>query len=179
MARKVMVVFLAVFVWAVFLPVVRAANVTYAVKVQVVSVSVDWVSVFSTPTYNASSQFNIYGTSIAVQNTGNVNLDFTLSCGDSTDWSVTSSTPTANNEFRLMGLFNVAKPTPSEYNVNLDTITTVSQTVSATRYAGNLAGNNVPPNVTRGLWISFCAPTGTPVGTEQDITVTIDVQATP
>jgi hypothetical protein len=157
----------------------KAVDITYAVKVQVVSVSAYWTVTFDTPTYNAGSQFNIYPTSITVQNTGNVNEDFILSCSNSIDWTVTNSTPTTNTEFRLMGLFNSTQPTSSDYDVNIDTITTTAQTASATRYAGNQTGYNVPANAYRALWISFCAPTGEPVGTEQTITITIDAQATP
>ena len=177
--RKITILLLGILMVTGFVSLVEAADVTYAVRVQVISVSADWTTVFSTPTYNVGSLFNIYGTSITVQNTGNLNEDFILSCSNSGDWNVTASTPTANNEFRLMALINSTEPTSSDYDVNIDTMTTIAQSASATRYAGDTTGNNVPSGETRGVWISFCAPTGAPVGTEQSITITIDAQASP
>ncbi|MBA3065917.1 hypothetical protein KJ633_05475 [bacterium] len=177
--KKVMMVVLGIFLVSGIVYQAQAADVTYSVKVQVVSVSADWTTLFSTPTCNAGSKFNIYGASISVQNTGNVNEDFILSCANSGSWNVTSSTPGANNEFRLMALFNSIEPSSVDYDVNLDTMTTTSLTASVTRYAGDQSGNNVPQNETRGVWVSFCAPTETPVGTEQSITITIDAQSTP
>lgn len=177
--RKIIFVVLGIFMVAGIVSLVEAADVTYAVRVQVVSVSSDWTTAFSTPTCNAGSQFNIYGSSITVQNTGNVNEDFILSCSDSNDWTVTSSTPTTNTEFRLMGLFNSTEPASGDYDVDTDILITAAQTASSTRYAGDQTGDNVPQAETRSLWISFCAPTGAPTGTEQSITITIDAQASP
>lgn len=177
--RKIIFVLFVILTVAGNICLVEAVDVTYAVRVQVVSVSADWSTPFSVPTCNAGTQFNIYGTSITVQNTGNVNADFILSCSNSNDWTVTNSTPTTSTEFRLMGLFNSTQPTSGDYDVSTDTLITTAQTASPTRYTGDRTGDSVPQDETRGLWISFCAPTGTPAGTEQSITITIDAQATP
>ena len=156
---------------------------TAQAQVVILSVSVT-TDTISGGTINAGSKFNIAGSSIGVTNTGNVTQRFILSCSNSnpSGWNVVGSTPTSNNEFRMLGIFNTTKPASSNYDIYLDTITITPQSAIANRYSGDQTGENVTINDTRKLWISFCAPTssgGNPVSQEQNITITIEAEQQP
>ncbi len=151
------------------------------VYIEILAVSVD-VTTLDFGTVAPDTNFNITTTSINITNTGSVSSDFVLSCSNSANWTLVSSTPTNNTEFRLLGNFNTAQPQASDYEVNIDTITNTAQTASSMRYVGDQTGNNVPPGEIRNLWLCFSAPRSIPTNptrTTQSFTVSITVQKTP
>ena len=133
----------------------------------------------------AGTNFNIASSSIGVRNIGNVFERFILSCSSIStpdNWTVTGSTPTTNNEFRLLGIFNSIQPVSGNYDIYIDTITDTPSPASIIRYSGDQIGDNMPVGEIRWLWISFDPPTSGPPPPSSDlqnITITIDAEQQP
>ncbi len=155
----------------------NSANIYF----EILSLNVD-ISTLDFEIVAPDTNFNIAMTSINVTNTSTVNSDFVLSGSNTANWTLVSSTPTSNSEFRLLGIFNTAQPVFSNFDPDFDTVTAAPTSASATRYAGNQNGNNVPPGETRNLWLCFSAPRSYPANptrTTQSFTIGITVQKTP
>lgn len=156
---------------------VNTNNWNYAEWVEIsITLSTDTISAGSV---DPGTEFYIATSSIGVENTGNVTEKFILECSISNpaNWAVTGSTPSANNEFRMLGVFNSVQPSSGDYDVYLDTITTTPATSSDNRYAGDQYGYNVSTGQSKWLWLNFTPPASEPdEKEEQTITITITVE---
>jgi len=110
-----------------------------------------------------------------INNSDGVNETYSLSVTNPSGWTASQSAAGAET-YVLDAVFDADGTgiTWSEANQALSTTAVAS---SATKFAGDQAGVNVPYNATRKLWFQFKAPTSTTVNTEQSIVVTITAQA--
>jgi len=158
-------------------PAVNTKNWNYAERVEIsISLSTDTISAGSV---DPGTEFYIATSSIGVENTGNFTEKFILQCSISSpaNWAVTGSTPSANNEFRMLGVFNSVQPSSADYDVYLDTITTTQAASSDIRYAGDRYGYNVSTGKSKWLWLNFTPPASEPdEKEEQTIMITITAE---
>ena len=108
--------------------------------------------------------------SAAVTNNGNINATYQIKLSTPPSWN--AGTTPGNNEFVFYVLFNATMPSAGDFGAE-DILSTTTVSCTATVFAGNWDGVNVPPGGKRGLWAYFKAPTATTVETQQGITVTI------
>jgi len=113
---------------------------------------------------------------VTVTNDGSgVNETYSLSLTNPSGW--TASSTAAGTEIYVLdaGFANsVSAIAWSEANHALSTSAVLC---SATKFAGDQTGINVPKDAARKLWFQFKAPTATTVTSEQSIVVTVTAQA--
>jgi hypothetical protein len=114
-------------------------------------------------------------TGVTVTNDGSgINETYALSLTNPAGWTA-SQTAAANETYVLNAAFDADGSAITWDNAN-QALSTTAVACSATKFAGDQTGVNVPYNATRKLWFQFKAPTATTVGTEQGIAVTITAQ---
>lgn len=123
-----------------------------------------------------AGQTAVSASALTVRNTGTGNATFKLQLTNPADW--TASTAAGTDQYVLNGAFASAAAaiTWSEANHNL---TTVSESCTATRFAGDQTGAVVASNDTRSLWLQFKAPTVVTTEAAHTITVTVTAVAQP
>ena len=92
-------------------------------------------------------------------------------------WTAHTSAVGAD-QYLLMALFNdsVTPPASGDFTAANDNVTTAQVDASATAYAGNQSGLNVPVGGTRGLWFRLDMPTSSSVSTQRSFTVEIEAK---
>lgn len=123
----------------------------------VIGVGIDVVSYnFGTVSLNTTT---ISTSAAIVTNAGNVSQTYSLSAAPQggSIWSIKASTPTAFDQYVLFGQFNSGQPTNASF-VAADSIVGTPTAASASVYAGNQTGLNVPAGAARNLWLRLDMP---------------------
>jgi uncharacterized protein YjiK len=167
-------------------------TVDFALLIEGISVSAVWSSSITVPTYFTDSMLNVYGIPIIVTNDGSVNETFLLGCSSATDmdmeeprqdWSLTTSIPTTNSEFRVMTLFSstdtVTAPSAEAFDPSLDVLNYTPQTAGSGSgrfyYTGD-GGGSVLSGQSRNLWLCITPPRYTPDPSEHQFTISITAE---
>ncbi|MDI6704472.1 MAG: hypothetical protein QME40_07370 [bacterium] len=176
---------LAVLLFAV--PKVDAAEsgtIDVTVTIQNISVSIDPASYdFGAVALGSKSQST---TAITVTNDGNVNEDYSLNLTNPSPPSWTAMTTTGApgaEKYTLEAAFDADgtiawgndQATPNDNHILTTTITACT----ASKYAGDQTGVNVPANGARTLYLRFWAPSSTGIFTQQTIPVTVTAAKSP
>jgi hypothetical protein len=160
--------------------------VDFALLTVSISVSVVWSSSITVPTYFAGSMLNVYEMPIIVTNDGSVSESFLLSCSSATDmeaphqdWSLSTSTPVNNTQFRVMTLFNNTVPSAEAFDPALDALNYNPQAAGSGSgrfyYTGD-GGGFVPAGQSRNLWLCITPPRDTPDPSEHRFTISITAE---
>lgn len=114
---------------------------------------------------------------VTVANDGSgVAETYSLSLGNPSGWTA-SQTAAGVDTYVLNAAFSSGVAGGITWNNAEHALSTTPVASSATKFAGDQTGVSVPYNAVRKLWFQFKAPTATPIGTEQSITVTVTAQA--
>lgn len=119
-------------------------------------------------------------TGAVISNDGTVPCTYQLRGSTVTEgsrWSFKSSTPTAQDQFVIWGLFNETKPLSSDYGVE-DVIDGTSRLSSGTVYtvSGATTGASVPAGENRTLWLRLDMPTATTTLAPQSMQIEITAE---
>jgi len=176
---KILVIYALILGLGVLSYAASSANVTVKFTVTNLSISVNPNQII-VGTISAG-QSSVSSSSITVINDGNTNATFQLSCTTFTtpsNFQLVSVAPSANNEFRVLGIFNSnTQPSSGEFNTTDDVLGLTPVSASVTKFSGSEQGDNVAAGSSRGLWLRIDAPTGNPPSAEQSFTVTINAVA--
>ena len=112
---------------------------------------------------------------ITIKNTGSGSAEtYSLNLTDPTVWKSVATAP-GFDQYRLSAAFDSAG-TSITWGAT-QALSTISVAASATQFAGNQTGANVPYNDQRSIWLKMETPNGTSSPTQKTIAVTIS--ATP
>ncbi|HCJ67135.1 MAG TPA: hypothetical protein DHV62_07390 [Elusimicrobia bacterium] len=164
----------------------ETTTVDFALLTEGISVTAVWSSSITVPSYYTNSILNVYGIPIIVTNDGSVNETFLLSCSSATDteapyqnWSLATSIPTTNSEFRVMTLFNDTVPSAEAFDPTLDVLNynpQIAGSGSGRFYYTGEGGGSVPAGQFRNLWLCVTPPRYTPDPSEHRFTISITAE---
>lgn len=120
------------------------------------------------------TKFSATGATVTNDGSG-INETYSLSLINPPGWTASPTAPGVET-YVLNGVFD-ADGTGITWDNTNHALSTTPVPCSATKFAGDQTGVNVPYNAQRKLWFQFKSPTATTIGTEQSIGVTITAQA--
>lgn len=124
----------------------------------------------------AAGSTTVSAAGVTVTNNGSgINETYSLSLTNPSGWTASQTAPGAET-YVLNSAFD-ADGTGITWLETNHALSTTPVACSATKFAADQTGLNVPYNSARKLWFQFKAPTSTSVGTQQSITVTVTAQA--
>jgi hypothetical protein len=106
-----------------------------------------------------------------VKNSGNVSADLTITGAALDTWQL-ASTP-GSDAVMLLGCLKAGIASTGDFDVTLDTITTVEADMNTYNYTAGTTGDNVAVNGTRLLSLRLDAPTDSLVNVDQKFRVDI------
>ena len=152
----------------------QTADITLTVTIRYISVSV------SPNSYNFGmvdqGTYTIANSAIEVENDGNDTEDFRLQVTTSPGvWTIVEAAgDPANEQYKLMALFNTNQPIAGNYADNADVVeSSGTKDCGSTYFSGTETGDDVAASGTVNLWLRFGAPGTTAVRTMQTITVQV------
>ena len=144
-------------------------TVTPSISVNIAETNLSFGSV-------AAGSTSVSTGAVTVTNDGSgVNETYSLSLGDPAGW--TASQIAAGVETYILNAAFSSVASGISWDVTKHALSTTPVACIATKFNGDQTGVSVPYNGIRNLWFQFKAPTATAVTTEQNIAVTITVQA--
>lgn len=116
--------------------------------------------------------------SATVTNDGNIVSTWGVRISASNGVWTADTAAVGADQYLLMALFNdsVTPPVSGDFAAANDNVTVAQVDSSATAYAGNQSGLNVPVSGTRGLWFRLDMPTSSSVSTQRSFTVEIEAK---
>jgi len=112
----------------------------------------------------------VSSSSATVKNNGSINATYQIKLSTPPSWNAGTAPDT--DQFVFYVRFNSVLPSAGDFGAE-DILSTTTVSCTASVFAGDETGVNVPAGEKRSLWAYFKAPTATTVETQQGIVVTI------
>jgi hypothetical protein len=175
--KKISIGIAVVMALAVAVSAYAAQSDTLAVKVRITpSISVNITEAELVLGDVAASGTKTSTTGVTVTNNGSgANETYSVSLANPSTWTAVQDA--AGVEKYVLNAAFDADGSSIVWDNTKHAISTAVVACSATKFAGDQTGINVPYNEARKLWFQFKAPTATSVTTEQSIVVTVTAQA--